>query len=363
MAEENNYTALIDRYLSGELTTTEQVDFEAQLAVDPQLEKELKLHQAIHAALELEGDDQLKAELEDIHDDFMCITTKTLWLNKGWWLMGVLALVVGVITLILYWEDPQHEYHKVEKTSPDAYPKEVLPLDTLSNVHDEDSVQVKENDTVVTQRVEADHLDNKAFSILQKQMVIDSQMLYDFEGQTLMLYNFTGDLKNVDLRIHANELYLYYKGGYYKIVSGDKGEPLKKVSDVRDFETLKYASGTGPKITIEKRRKYMLQDSLEIKVFQNAQLTENQVDWDPSEMELFVSGKTWITMKGNGGQIIQYSNGESTFVLEVNQESFLLMKGKHLLQPRPNTSQLLEKVVRSIRHETVEDSYFNQESQ
>ncbi|WP_163717942.1 tetratricopeptide repeat protein [Mangrovibacterium lignilyticum] len=68
MIRKSNITEYIDKYLSQELTGDELREFNAEMAINPEVEEELELHQAIEAAIQETDITELRSNLQAIMD-------------------------------------------------------------------------------------------------------------------------------------------------------------------------------------------------------------------------------------------------------------------------------------------------------
>ncbi|MGQ8336660.1 hypothetical protein ACUNWD_08925, partial [Sunxiuqinia sp. A32] len=66
MIRKSNYTEYIDKYLSGELTGDDLREFNVELAINADLDEEIKLHQELEEAIQEQDVTALRANLQNI---------------------------------------------------------------------------------------------------------------------------------------------------------------------------------------------------------------------------------------------------------------------------------------------------------
>ena len=359
MADFDRNTSLIDEYLSGAMTLEEKTAFEKLLETDEQLKQEFILQKEVYAAIESKGDHQLKEELNTYHDEF--IEAGGLgggfspWFKKGLILLGLvgIGLVILVVTRPREGENsffPRKQYYETDTVStPDD--KLGTTKDTLSQV----VTKVISTDTTVVKVEPVNAV--KSFAIPLEHYKREEEPTYTFTGQELKLFNFNHPLNEIDIRMHDNVLYLFHNNHYYELIHGAENKKLVKVKDVRAFKTLKYASGKGPKVKVTNQFTFSQEEEQQVKVNTYKDGGDQTILFDIDELILTVpeSLAKKVTVRKYGT--------ETPFFVVVMGESTYLYQGEQV-QPFVDSTKFFPTAKRtlSIRHETVEDTYLNQES-
>ena len=90
----------IDQYLSGQMTVTESVQFENELAQDEAMQREVELQQVAMQAIRMKGEGYVKSILQKHESDRYSI------FERGS-LLAILAVLIGSLGLLYFYKKPQ----------------------------------------------------------------------------------------------------------------------------------------------------------------------------------------------------------------------------------------------------------------
>ncbi len=243
-----NTDQLFDKYLHNELTATEKVAFESQLVTDSEFKKDFQLHQLLVKSIVEVGNENLKKDLNQLHDD------QEKQFKKRFGFYVFLIALIGLGSWLMALKNDQHIQisKKPIKKKVKAIQKVIKP-----KIKTPPTPPIVELKKAVQKPLVKPQIKPKRFELMElppklvRQAEFTNEPQYMYFKNTVHLVGWNDLLPaQIDLRIHKNKLYLFVKNTYYELKENSTWTVLKKRRDTRNFGTLQFASGKAKKIGV-----------------------------------------------------------------------------------------------------------------
>ncbi len=368
MTDEINNIAQIEEYLKGNLTGKTLSDFEARIASDPELAKEVELQREIYSGIERLGDKELADELNKIHasktsNNPFGITQrqKKLFFYA---LGGLILIFVGWHTFTnMSVEEHEQEITKVVLPTETSDQKEEFTTDTtesveLINMTDSLEEQPERINPETNTTIEITKFTNPI--VLGKTF---DKIEYIFSYGELKLFGADNlDLNKLEIIRHKNQILLFDQKQFYPLEEKHKRDALIADPAIRIFETFKTPGKNSPKMKIIKTN-LELKEELEftsIRVIKKQGLTGKKYRYTGVTIEVT---EQLYELFGNKFELIHveelnqdfFKTKEGLFHLEKDTKDFVEVIKVH--DPKVQKVFKSEEKLVPLKSETIEGGY------
>lgn len=264
MMDDVQKIALIEEYLKGNLTGKTLEGFEAELANDSALAKEVAIQKEIYSGIERAGDKSLKVQLDGFHEEFERSNPK---FSKGkkkafFYTVGGLTLVLlSIYTFTQMGHDhPSDEIDSTTKNEVIVSNENNTDVEKITNDSTISVTESDSSDTIITNKT-GDNTVEAVQPIIEVKTFTNPIVLgkttekveYIFTFGELKLFGAAGiDINRLEIIRHNNDILLFDQKQYYVLEESHKRKALIADPNIRIFETFRLPGAQSPKMKIVK---------------------------------------------------------------------------------------------------------------
>ena len=231
MNNEFKHIEAFEAYYNNELAANEKIAFEDRLESDADFNNEYSIYLELQKAITELGDDKLKSNLEEHHQQYLTYQNfNTNDLKFKIYISGlILFLTVMCSLILLHPEETSKQRIEARKAHVEFYNNRIT-TNTIEEVQeviiDTTFVPVKKQNHAIKPLVKNDTL---YYQLPLKKYEFPNSPKYQMDNASLHLYGVKLD-KNAHIRQEQNNLYLINKTNTYPIGETTTTIPLEKVS-------------------------------------------------------------------------------------------------------------------------------------